>query len=280
MTGSGIQAAGQESPAAELSGLAVLTLSPNGHSPHPVWASASAPLPCFSFCGRPGVPGLGLRPCPYPSCPKVMFSLKRRLSSRSSCVMWHHFSLQAQGAGGRSERHCAWPLPPLLYPTGQWYPRRASPHRKPISVPTLPEGPPLTNVALPKMRGAQSSDTSTGGRGRVPGGSSAILQELRMPPLCPALWLEDGRSPHGSGRPAPAKRLSGLSGLGGSGPRGGDGLLWAAMPEAQGAGGWRALPPSLSGQAAWVLWSRSPCGCLSTPSWVHGPDSGPPRRPQ
>lgn len=33
-------------------------------------------------------------PSPYPSCPKVMFSLNRRLSSRSSWVMWHHFSLQ------------------------------------------------------------------------------------------------------------------------------------------------------------------------------------------
>lgn len=30
----------------------------------------------------------------YPSCPKVMFSLNRKLSSRSSWVMWHHFSLQ------------------------------------------------------------------------------------------------------------------------------------------------------------------------------------------
>lgn len=35
----------------------------------------------------------------YPSCPNVMFSLKRRLSSRSSWVMWHHFSLQAQVTG-------------------------------------------------------------------------------------------------------------------------------------------------------------------------------------
>lgn len=36
----------------------------------------------------------------HPSCPKVMFSLKRRLSSRSSCVMWHHFSLQGTSPFG------------------------------------------------------------------------------------------------------------------------------------------------------------------------------------
>lgn len=42
---------------------------------------------------------LSLRPA-HPSCPKVMFSLKRRLSSRSSCVMWHHFSLQGTSPFG------------------------------------------------------------------------------------------------------------------------------------------------------------------------------------
>lgn len=89
-----------------------------------------------------------------------MFSLNRRLSSRSSCVMWHHFSLQAQGTGkgiqsATAPSHC----PPCSDLWRQRYPRVASPYRKPTSVPTLPEGPPLT-VTLPKMRRAQSSDIS------------------------------------------------------------------------------------------------------------------------
>lgn len=58
-------------------------------------------------------------------------------------------------------------------------------------------------------------------------------------------------------------------------------------PRPREQGGWKALPPSLSGQAAWVLRSLSPRGfltagaaCPHTPSWARGPDSGPPRRPQ
>lgn len=82
--------------------------------PYQVWVSVSAPLPCFLFLGvtwcqdDTGLPpphplgheGRGFGPqCSHPSCPNVMFSLKRRLSSRSSWVMWHHFSLQAQVTG-------------------------------------------------------------------------------------------------------------------------------------------------------------------------------------
>ena len=49
-------------------------------------------LPATLSC--PGMPRGGGT---HPSCPKVMFSLNRRLSSRSSWVMWHHLSLQEQG---------------------------------------------------------------------------------------------------------------------------------------------------------------------------------------
>lgn len=176
MTGTGIQAEWNESHAAELSEPSPgLTLSPHGHcgweSPQPVWASASALCPASLSEGDPGSRGRGSGPCSYPSCPKVMFSLNRRLSSRSSCVMWHHFSLQAQGTGEGVQSATA----PSHSPPGsdlrrQRYPRRASPHRKPTCAPTLPEGPPLTNVTLPKMRRAQSSDIPTDGRGRVLGG--------------------------------------------------------------------------------------------------------------
>lgn len=57
--------------------------------------------------GPPGVPGGVAVPGPHPSCPKVMFSLKRRLSFLSSWVMWHHFSLKAQvtGEGLRTPSH-------------------------------------------------------------------------------------------------------------------------------------------------------------------------------
>lgn len=48
-------------------------------------------------CGVPAHPA-------HPSCPKVMFSLKRRLSSLSSCVMWHHFSLQGTSPPGITNR--------------------------------------------------------------------------------------------------------------------------------------------------------------------------------
>lgn len=63
---------------------------------------------------RPGVPQGGGT---YPSCPKVMFSLNRRLSSRSSWVMWHHLSLQAQegqrGASSPCPRHSTLPCSDL-----------------------------------------------------------------------------------------------------------------------------------------------------------------------
>lgn len=51
---------------------------------------------------RQGPTALSPRPA-HPSCPKVMFSLKRRLSSRSSCVMWHHFSLQGTSPFGTTD---------------------------------------------------------------------------------------------------------------------------------------------------------------------------------
>lgn len=83
-----------------------------GASCHRIWASVppsalhedrpSAGEPQVGPPHRPtrsGPPGWGRRPCSHPSCPKVMFSLNRRLSLRSSWVMWHHFSLQAQGTG-------------------------------------------------------------------------------------------------------------------------------------------------------------------------------------
>lgn len=59
--------------------------------------------------------------CPaHPSCPKVMFSLKRRLSSRSSWVMWHHFSLQGMSQCGTT-----------LSPLSPQDPLSASPHPGP-----------------------------------------------------------------------------------------------------------------------------------------------------
>lgn len=75
--------------------------------------------------------------------------------------------------------------------------------------------------------------------------------------------------PVGSGRPDPAKRLSGLSGFGGSGLRGGDGLLWAAVPKAQGAGGLEGPATLTVGQAAWVLRSLSPVASSQPALPVH-----------
>lgn len=78
-----------------------------GAGPREEHQASSAPQGMSPARGqRGGVPPqqlvpLGWSPCPaHPSCPKVMFSLKRRLSSRSSCVMWHHFSLQGTSQSG------------------------------------------------------------------------------------------------------------------------------------------------------------------------------------
>lgn len=78
--------------------------SPGRSTKHPLHRQEMSPVggtslrhPTHSWRGRNRRTRLqeGRSPCPaHPSCPKVMFSLKRRLSSRSSCVMWHHFSLQ------------------------------------------------------------------------------------------------------------------------------------------------------------------------------------------
>lgn len=67
----------------------------------------------------------------HPSCPKVMFSLKRRLSSRSSCVMWHHFSLQGTSPFGTTVPPQIPCIPLSMSPRarghlrGRWLPERA-----------------------------------------------------------------------------------------------------------------------------------------------------------
>lgn len=78
-----------------------------------VWTSVSAPGPARPAFSSRGARGGGT----HPSCPKVMFSLNRRLSSRSSWVMWHHLSLQAQegqqGASGPRPRRSTLPCSDL-----------------------------------------------------------------------------------------------------------------------------------------------------------------------
>lgn len=117
-----------------------LVLGRHGSGPQPI------PL-----CPDHGGQGFGPQ-CSHPSCPKVMFSLNRRLSSRSSWVMWHHFSLQAQEVTGEGAQS---PLRPSRSPPALPYRCQRHPgvalltqeplalrfHRARPSPSTLPERP-------------------------------------------------------------------------------------------------------------------------------------------